>query len=662
MDVIRLRCVNCSLKVIHRRRHSLQDATEAMLNILSAWISPTPVSSDDVLCFECFQMLWHIPEGEPVPPPMFGHRSVCYGCGISILRARTHLLKHNFSVRNVIIGQMSPHLVPYLTRVCHTCWRSAGRKCQNNIEPLPSPERNGLNKAQILHKKGSIFLTMLTFDLNFCNSGYQSQKILLADKAVPSKLYCQDERKRRLSAAGPSPETSDQTRDAITSPGVSQCDKDLVESEAPQTNTNAPEDMIECTYSSSTESALSDEDDPSTFTTYEEPKSSKNDDNHKPKSDQAAIETTATTQHSEVNRIVELELEEEVQSRAYKSNTQTTDEMKGREEIIEQYKCYRIIANVYHYLNEEYEWLKRQSGALYDVSALSDIPARTAAAAGVSRHSVARALRHHRTRAAVRADHTYGKGIASTNTTRTKSKMAGFSVRMRTKGGTQSHTLKKKQENDGNDGERVRPSKKRTTKSSNRNKPRDMEQLLSKNRQSKGSVPSRKRPTNKEVHDGENMGPPKRRSTRISIRSKPCEEEQLPFPSPIQLRVHGVMETEYKTEPADDECPPAIGDDPLETESWSHHPHCEPHCEQALTTEETETLFKTEPADDNCLEDLKPDPLELESSAALEEPSDSPDTTQLEVKFECVDEDMDMSKDYSIFDQTPLDIKPEPPE
>ncbi|CAB3261069.1 unnamed protein product [Arctia plantaginis] len=439
-----------------------------------------------------------------------------------------------------------------------------------------------------------------------------SQKILLADKAVPSKLYCQDERKRRLSAAGPSPETSDQTRDAITSPGVSQCDKDLVESEAPQTNTNAPEDMIECTYSSSTESALSDEDDPSTFTTYE--------------------------------------------------NTQTTDERKEREEIIERYKCYRIIANVYHYLNEEYEWLKRQSGALYDVSALSDIPARTAAAAGVSRHSLARALRHHRTRAAVRADHTYGKEIARTNTTRTKSKMASFSVRMRRKGGTQSHTLKKNQENDGNDGKRVRPSKKRTTKSSNRNKPRDMEQLLSKNRQSKGSVPSRKRPTNEEVHDGENMGPPKRRSTRISVRSKPCEEEQLPFPSPIQLRVHGVMETEYKTEPTDDECPPAIGDDPLETESWSHHPHCEPHCEQALTTEETETLFKTEPADDDCLEDLKPDPLELESSAALEEPSDSPDTTQLEVKFECVDEDMDMSKDYSIFDHTPLDIKPEPPE
>ncbi|CAB3261106.1 unnamed protein product [Arctia plantaginis] len=63
--------------------------------------------------------------------------------------------------------------------------------------------------------------------------------------------------------------------------------------------------------------------------------------------------------------------------------------------------------------------------------------------------------------------------------------------------------------------------------------------------------------------DSEELKPVRRRATSSSVRRKPSDEEQLPFPSPIQLRVHGVMETEYKTESADDECPPTLGDDPL---------------------------------------------------------------------------------------------------
>ncbi|CAB3261082.1 unnamed protein product [Arctia plantaginis] len=55
--------------------------------------------------------------------------------------------------------------------------------------------------------------------------------------------------------------------------------------------------------------------------------------------------------------------------------------------------------------------------------------------------------------------------------------------------------------------------------------------------------------------------------THDEVKLEPDIVNYQGIPSPIQLRLHGVMKTEYKTEPADDECPPTLGHHTLETES-----------------------------------------------------------------------------------------------
>ncbi|XP_045457322.1 uncharacterized protein LOC123667471 [Melitaea cinxia] len=129
MDVTR-RCINCSMRLAHQRWRMVEDATEPMVNILRVWVSPTPVSSNSRICLECFGMLQQVPDGVPAQSPVSGHRNVCFACGISILRARTHLVHPDSPERNVIISWTFPHLVSHLNRVCTACWLAARRNVQ----------------------------------------------------------------------------------------------------------------------------------------------------------------------------------------------------------------------------------------------------------------------------------------------------------------------------------------------------------------------------------------------------------------------------------------------------------------------------------------------------------------------------------------------------
>ena len=51
-------------------------------------------------------------EGSALPLPAFGHRSVCFSCGLSILRAsRTYPLRSDRQERNILLRNVPLHLV-----------------------------------------------------------------------------------------------------------------------------------------------------------------------------------------------------------------------------------------------------------------------------------------------------------------------------------------------------------------------------------------------------------------------------------------------------------------------------------------------------------------------------------------------------------------------
>ncbi|XP_045780696.1 uncharacterized protein LOC123877825 [Maniola jurtina] len=60
--------------------------------------------------------------------PVRGHRSICFGCGVSILESRTHRVPLDCPERNIILRWTSPHLVAHLERVYRACWMSATRE------------------------------------------------------------------------------------------------------------------------------------------------------------------------------------------------------------------------------------------------------------------------------------------------------------------------------------------------------------------------------------------------------------------------------------------------------------------------------------------------------------------------------------------------------
>ncbi|CAG5056654.1 unnamed protein product [Parnassius apollo] len=91
------RCINCSFLIPRNLPiHSLQQASTSMINLLQSWITPTQLSSECVLCTECLTLLQDQANTISEGLPAFGHRSICFTCGNSILRAtRTYPVRQD---------------------------------------------------------------------------------------------------------------------------------------------------------------------------------------------------------------------------------------------------------------------------------------------------------------------------------------------------------------------------------------------------------------------------------------------------------------------------------------------------------------------------------------------------------------------------------------
>lgn len=65
----------------------------------------------DILCLECFVLLQAHANTEDIPTPEFGHRQVCFGCGKSVLRARSYRVSTDCPERNIILRWTPAHQV-----------------------------------------------------------------------------------------------------------------------------------------------------------------------------------------------------------------------------------------------------------------------------------------------------------------------------------------------------------------------------------------------------------------------------------------------------------------------------------------------------------------------------------------------------------------------
>ncbi|XP_034839386.1 uncharacterized protein [Maniola hyperantus] len=139
-----LRCINCSIRLRFLPSQSLNQLDEETFNTLATWVTPTPISREDVICMECFTALQNALQAGPAPAPLFGHRSVCFACGTSTLRTRTSPVHANSAERNVILRWVSPHLVPHLERVCQACRLAARRIVRRHLQ-------QDANRGAVIH-------------------------------------------------------------------------------------------------------------------------------------------------------------------------------------------------------------------------------------------------------------------------------------------------------------------------------------------------------------------------------------------------------------------------------------------------------------------------------------------------------------------------------
>nr|XP_021190308.2 uncharacterized protein LOC110376225 [Helicoverpa armigera] len=102
-----------------------------MLILLRSWVTPTLISSDDILCVKCFVLLQNQIASNSnlsLVSPARGHLNICYACGLSIASRRTHRVSQDCPQRNVILRWTPAHHVLHLERVCLPCWAAASRQ------------------------------------------------------------------------------------------------------------------------------------------------------------------------------------------------------------------------------------------------------------------------------------------------------------------------------------------------------------------------------------------------------------------------------------------------------------------------------------------------------------------------------------------------------
>ncbi|XP_047034720.1 uncharacterized protein LOC124640828 [Helicoverpa zea] len=71
-----------------------------MLILLRSWVTPTLISSDDILCVKCFVLLQNQTASNSnlsLVSPARGHLNICYACGLSIASRRTHRVSQDSS-------------------------------------------------------------------------------------------------------------------------------------------------------------------------------------------------------------------------------------------------------------------------------------------------------------------------------------------------------------------------------------------------------------------------------------------------------------------------------------------------------------------------------------------------------------------------------------
>ncbi|CAG9792702.1 unnamed protein product [Diatraea saccharalis] len=133
------RCINCSFLIPKKLydKHPVEQAPMHIVTTLRAWIFPTELSPDSIICTECYKLLQKhtnaINEESNMMSeeclPILGHRSICYPCGISISRsARTYSVPHDVKERSILLESVPLHLVSRMERVCVACWMSAYRE------------------------------------------------------------------------------------------------------------------------------------------------------------------------------------------------------------------------------------------------------------------------------------------------------------------------------------------------------------------------------------------------------------------------------------------------------------------------------------------------------------------------------------------------------
>lgn len=72
------------------------------------------LSADDILCNECYTLLQSASNQPNLPARAVGHHNVCYGCGKSILRGRTHIVTQECLERNIILRWTPAHQVLFI--------------------------------------------------------------------------------------------------------------------------------------------------------------------------------------------------------------------------------------------------------------------------------------------------------------------------------------------------------------------------------------------------------------------------------------------------------------------------------------------------------------------------------------------------------------------
>ncbi|KAL4718622.1 hypothetical protein ACJJTC_009942, partial [Scirpophaga incertulas] len=98
--------------------------------VSNQYITLLQIPFGSIICHECFVIFQNVNYGSSMPERVFGHREVCLGCGISILRKRSYRVALLCPERSVILRWIRPSQIPRLTRVCAGCWRTANREVQ----------------------------------------------------------------------------------------------------------------------------------------------------------------------------------------------------------------------------------------------------------------------------------------------------------------------------------------------------------------------------------------------------------------------------------------------------------------------------------------------------------------------------------------------------